>query len=83
MVSPMRLSARNVLRGKVTDITEGAVVSKVKIDLGNGNIITAIISSEAVEDLLLKVGDEASAIIKATEVIVSKETPPTYLPPGK
>jgi molybdopterin-binding protein len=42
----------------------------VKLDLGNGNIVTSIISREAIEDLHLKVGDVAYAVIKSTEIMI-------------
>jgi len=45
----------------------------VKIDVGSGMVITASITNEAVDDLALKPGDTASAVIKASEVIVGKE----------
>ena len=66
----MRLSARNNLKGVVKSIEEGLITSKVVIDLGNENIIVSIISKDAIKDLDLKVGKEAFAIIKSTEVIV-------------
>ncbi len=66
----MKLSARNKLNGKITAIEEGLITAKVKIDLGNGNEITSIISKEAIAELNLKLGDEAFAIIKSTEVLV-------------
>ena len=69
----MRLSARNKLKGTITFVEEGLITAKVKIDLGNGNILTSIISKEAVEDLNLKIGDTAYAVIKSTEVIVGKD----------
>lgn len=69
----MKLSARNKLKGTVTFVEEGLITAKVKIDLGNGNVLTSIISKEAVEDLGLKIGDTAYAIIKSTEVIVGKD----------
>jgi molybdopterin-binding protein len=68
----MKLSARNVLPGKVKAITKGQTTSTVKIDIGHGLIVTASITNEAVDDLALKSGDAASAIIKASEVIVGK-----------
>ncbi len=68
----MKLSARNVLPGKVVDVKRGATTSHVRIDIGNGRTITASITNEAVDDLALKVGDAASAIVKATDVIVGK-----------
>ena len=69
----MRLSARNKLKGTVTVVEEGLITAKVKIDLGNGNVLTSIISKEAVDDLGLKVGDTAYGIIKSTEIIVGKD----------
>ena len=67
----MKLSARNALAGKVTEITMGQIVAKVKVDIG-GQTVTSVISVEAVADLGLKVGDEVSAIIKSSEVMIAK-----------
>ena len=69
----MKLSARNVLKGKVVEVTEGVTTHNVKIDIGHGIVITSSITAEAVKDLKLKKGDDAYAIIKASEVIVGKE----------
>ncbi len=69
----MKLSARNVLKGKVIAVVKGVTTSNVKIDLGHGIVITSSITMEAAKDLKLKKGDEAYAIIKASEVIVGKE----------
>ena len=66
----MKLSARNQLKGKIININQGAVNSIVSIDIGGGNIITATISCAAVEELGLKVGSDAYAVIKATNVMV-------------
>ena len=68
----MKLSARNVLAGTVVDIKRGATTSHVKIQVAAGAIVTASITNEAVDDLRLAVGDGASAIIKASDVIVGK-----------
>ncbi len=68
----MKLSARNILPGKVKDVHKGQTTSTVKIDIGNGLVVTASITHEAVDDLGLKKGDSVSAIIKASEVIVGK-----------
>ena len=65
-----KLSARNQIKGKVVDITKGATTSHVRIDIGNGVIITSAITNEAVADLGLKKGDEAWAVIKASDVMV-------------
>lgn len=65
----MKLSARNVLPGTVTEIVAGAVTSHVRIDIG-GSIVTAAITNEAVRELGLTVGAKASAVIKASDVMV-------------
>lgn len=67
----MKLSARNALKGKVVDIAKGQIVAKVKVDVG-GQFITSLVSNEAIDDLALKIGDEVSAIIKSTEVMLGK-----------
>src|SRR5260370_2508605 len=67
----MKISARNHLKGKIVAVKAGATTSHVGIDIGQGTIITASIT-EAVADLSLKVGDDAWAIIKASEVMVGK-----------
>lgn len=68
----MKLSARNQLKGKILKVDEGLITAKVMLDLGNGNIISAIISKDAIADLDLKPGDDAFAIIKSTEVIIGR-----------
>jgi molybdopterin-binding protein len=66
----MKISARNVLKGKIVDVTKGATTAHVRIDVG-GTIVTASITNEAVEDLGLVKGMEASAVIKASDVMVA------------
>lgn len=66
----MKLSARNQLKGTVTHIQEGAVNGIIKIDIGGGNIISSSITMSAIQELNLKVGSPAYAIIKATSVMV-------------
>ncbi|MDM7459582.1 MAG: molybdopterin-binding protein [Paracoccus sp. (in: a-proteobacteria)] len=68
----MKLSARNVLKGTISSIETGAVSTIVKIDLGGGVIVTSSITKAAAEDLGLSVGDEAFAVIKASDVLVGK-----------
>ena len=68
----MKLSARNQLKGKVTNVQEGAVNSIFTIDV-NGSSVTATISKAAVKELDLAKGVDAVAIIKATEVMIGKE----------
>ena len=69
----MRRSARNVLRGRVVEVVPGVTTARVKIAVAGGATITASITMEAVKDLDLKAGDDASAIIKASDVIVGKD----------
>lgn len=66
----MNISARNQLTGTVAAINEGAVNAIVKLDVAGGIGITSTISMEAVKDLGLAVGKEATAIIKATSVMI-------------
>ncbi|MFA6740259.1 MAG: TOBE domain-containing protein [Arcobacteraceae bacterium] len=65
----VKTTARNVLKGKVIEVVKGAVNSEVKLSLGTG-IISAIVTNDAVEDLSIKVSEDAYAIIKASSVIL-------------
>jgi molybdopterin-binding protein len=65
----MKLSARNQLKGKVVEVRKGATTAHVRIDLG-GQIATASITNDAVDELKLEKGKTAYAIIKATSVMV-------------
>jgi molybdopterin-binding protein len=66
----MKISARNVLKGKIVDVTKGATTAHVRIDVG-GTIVTASITNEAVEELGLAKGMAASAVIKSSDVMVA------------
>ena len=66
----MKISARNQLKGKVVDVVKGATTSHVRIDIG-GSIVTASITNEAVDDLKLAKGKAATAVIKASDVLVA------------
>jgi len=68
----MKLSARNQLRGRIVEVRRGATTAHVRIDIGNGVIVTSSITNEAVDDLGLSVGDDAIAVIKASDVMVAK-----------
>ena len=68
----MKLSARNQIRGRVVEVRRGATTAHVRIDIGNGVVITSSITNEAVDDLGLATGDEAYAVIKASDVMVAK-----------
>lgn len=66
-----KVSARNRLKGEIRDVDTGEVGAKIKIKIQPATV-TAFITKEATEDLDLKEGDEVEAVIKATEVMVSK-----------
>jgi molybdopterin-binding protein len=68
----VKLSARNQIKGKIVEVTKGMTTSHVRIDIGHGVTITSSITNEAVDELQLKVGDEALAVIKASDVMVGK-----------
>jgi molybdopterin-binding protein len=68
----MNISARNQLEGKIVGVEKGAVMANVKIEVAEPGIITAVITKESVENLGLSEGDNVSAIIKSTEVIIGK-----------
>jgi molybdopterin-binding protein len=68
----MKLSARNQIPGNVIAVEKGQTTGHVRIDVGNGLVITASITNEAIDDLALAVGDAATAIIKASDVLVGK-----------
>lgn len=68
----MKLSARNQIKGKVTAVQKGQTTGHVHIDIGNGITVHASITNEAIDDLALQVGDDAIAVIKASDVMVAK-----------
>ena len=69
----MKISARNMLKGKVKQINPGAVNTEVIIELPGGVEIASIITRTSAENLGLAVGKEAYAIVKASNVIVGTE----------
>lgn len=72
-MNKMELSARNQLKGKVESVTTGQVMASIKIKVEDPKTITAVITKESVEKLDIKEGDDITAIIKSTEVIVGKD----------
>ncbi len=68
----MKISARNQIKGKVSKIVKGSVNCELIIDLGK-NKLKSIITKSSVADMGLKVGDKVTAIIKASNVILSKD----------
>lgn len=67
----IRLSARNCLKGKVISVSDGAVNAEVVLELAGGSRLCAIVTRDAVEELGLKSGVDASAVIKASNIILA------------
>ena len=67
----MKLSARNVLKGQVVEVKKGAVAAQVRVDIGGGNVLTSMVTVDAVEDLGIRQGDQVSVVIKSTEVMLA------------
>ena len=67
----MSISARNHLKGKITDIKLGDIMAQVTVKVGQ-NLIESVITRQSAEELKLKKGDEVTAVVKATEVMISK-----------
>ena len=66
----LKLSATNQLKGKVVKVVEGAVNAEVDIEIAGGDKLSAIITNESAKNLSLKAGDEVTAIIKASHIII-------------
>jgi len=68
----MKISARNQISGTIVSITPGAVNGSIKVDIGSGNIVTASITEEAIQELGLAEGETVTVIIKASDVMIGK-----------
>ncbi len=71
-VKCLKLSARNQFKGKVVAVEKGVITGKVKVEIKMPVTVTAVITKEAIEELDIKVGDEVSAIVKSTEIMIAK-----------
>jgi molybdopterin-binding protein len=67
----MKLSARNKLKGKIIEVKKGATTAHVRLEIAPGQIITASITNEAVDELGLKTGAAATAVVKASDVMIA------------
>jgi molybdopterin-binding protein len=67
----MKISARNIIKGKVKEIIPGSVNSEIVIETEHGEAIVSVITKDSVENLGLKVGKEVYAVIKASNVMVA------------
>jgi molybdopterin-binding protein len=66
----MKLSARNLLKGTIVDVKKGQTTAHVRINIG-GAVVTESITNEAVDELKLQTGQQAYAVIKASDVMVA------------
>ena len=67
-----KLSARNQIKGKIVAVDKGMTTAHVRIDIGGGVVVTSSITNQAVDELSIRVGDEAWAVIKASDVMIGK-----------
>jgi molybdopterin-binding protein len=65
----MKISARNVLKGKIVEVIKGATTAHVRIDIG-GAVVTSAMTNAAVDELKLAVGKDAYAVVKASDVMI-------------
>ena len=70
-IDPKKISARNLLTGRISRIVPGVVNDEITIDLAGGNTVTSIITSASVKRLELKEGMEITAVIKASDVLLA------------
>jgi molybdopterin-binding protein len=67
-----KISARNQIKGKIVGVEKGMTTAHIRIDIGGGVILTSSITNEAVDELALKQGDDAWAVVKASDVMIGK-----------
>jgi molybdopterin-binding protein len=67
----MKLSARNKFKGKILEVKKGATTAHVRLEIAPGQVVTASITNEAVEELGLKAGGTATAVVKASDVMIA------------
>jgi molybdopterin-binding protein len=67
----VKISARNQIKGKVIEVKKGATTAHVRVDIGNGQIVTSAITNEAVDELALKAGGAVIVVVKASDVMIA------------
>jgi molybdopterin-binding protein len=67
----MKISARNQIKGKILEVKKGATTAHIRLEIGPNQVITSSITNEAVDELGLKTGMTAFAVIKASEVMIA------------
>ena len=66
----MRIGARNQIKGTVVELKKGATTSHVRVDIGNGQILTSSITNEAVDELGIKAKSAVTVIVKASDMMI-------------
>lgn len=67
----MKISARNQIKGTVTEVTKGATTSHVRVDIGGGQTMTSAITNEAVDELKIAKGGKVTVVVKASDVMIA------------
>ena len=67
----MRISPRNQIKGTVIDVKKGATTSHVRVDIGNGQVVTASITNESVDELGIKAKGSVIVVVKASDVMIA------------
>ncbi len=67
----MRISARNQIKGTVVEVKKGATTAHVRVDIGNGQIVTSAITNEAVDELGIKANGHVTVVVKASDVMIA------------
>ena len=67
----MRLSARNQIKGQILEVKKGATTSHVRVEIAPGQVVTASITNEAVDDLGIKAKGAVSVVVKASDVMIA------------
>jgi molybdopterin-binding protein len=67
----MRISARNQIKGTVVEVKKSATTSHVRVDIGNGQIVTSSITNEAVDELGIKTKGHVIVVVKVSDVMIA------------
>jgi molybdopterin-binding protein len=67
----MRIRARNPIKSTVVEVNKGATTSRVRVEIGGGQIVTSSITNEAVDELGIKVRDQLTVMFKASDVMIA------------
>jgi molybdopterin-binding protein len=71
MRAAMRISARNQIKGTAVEVTKGATTAHIRVDIGNGQIVTSAITNEAVDELGIQTGRQVTVVVKASDVMIA------------